>query len=69
MHVHAVVPLPTGSRAQEDANEHILEFARSLLDTRYADVTLLRGSSARHKRLLVSGLAPAAVYQKLQAAL
>lgn len=54
---------------QEDANEELLEFARGILGTNLSDVTMMRGSSARHRRLLVSGLSPLQVYQKLQGAL
>ena len=54
---------------QEDANEELIEFMRGVLGTKHSDVTMLRGSSARHRRLLVSGLTPLQVYQKLQGAL
>ena len=54
---------------QEDANEQLLEFMRGLLGIPFSAVTLLRGSSVKRKRLLVSGLSPVAVYTKLQAAL
>ena len=55
--------------AAEDANQQLLEYMRNCIGVRFSDVTLLRGSSARQKRLLVSGLTPLAVYQRLQAAL
>lgn len=54
---------------QDDANEELLEYMRAALGVRLADLSLKRGESARHKLLLVQSLTPAAVFEKLQAAL
>jgi uncharacterized protein YggU (UPF0235/DUF167 family) len=55
--------------SHEDASGELLEFMRALLGVRLSQLSVLRGESTRHKLVLVKDLAPAAVFDKLQAQL
>ncbi|PSC75777.1 hypothetical protein C2E20_1315 isoform X1 [Micractinium conductrix] len=47
--------------------EELLELLRGVLGVRLGQMSLQRGESARHKILLIEGLAPDVVFNKLQA--
>ncbi|KAK9795516.1 hypothetical protein WJX73_003528 [Symbiochloris irregularis] len=57
------------SIASDGAGEELLEFFRALLGMRMADLSLKRGEGTRQKLLLLRGISPAAVFDKMQAAL
>lgn len=53
--------------AHENAGEELLEFMRAVLGVRLSQLSVMRGESTRHKLLLVKDIAPATVFDKLQA--
>ena len=53
--------------SHEDANEELLEFVRGILGVRLSQLSVMRGESTRHKLVLVKAVAPATVFDKLQA--
>ena len=55
--------------AHEAAGEEALNFLRGVLGVRLGQLSLMRGESTRHKLVTVKELAPAAVFEKLQAQL
>ena len=50
------------------ANEALIRFLSQILDCPKSAVVLLRGGTARHKLLLIRGMAPADVAAKIQQA-
>ena len=55
--------------AHDKAAEEILETMRVLLGGRQGQLSLLRGATARQKVLVVQGLTPEAIFEKLEASL
>ncbi|BDA44464.1 probable UPF0428 protein CXorf56 homolog at N-terminal half [Coccomyxa sp. Obi] len=55
--------------AHEAAGEEVINFLRGVLGVRLGQLSLMRGESTRHKLVTVKELAPAAVFDKLQAQL
>ncbi len=53
--------------AHEDAGEELLELMRAVLGVRLSQLSIMRGESTRHKLVLVKDVAPAIVFDKLQA--
>lgn len=53
--------------AAGDVGTELVEFLRGVLGVRLGQLALGRGTSARHKVLLVEGMAPGAVFAKLRA--
>ena len=53
--------------SHEDASEELLEFVRGILGSRLSQLSVMRGESTRHKLVLVKDVAPATVFDKLQA--
>ena len=53
----------------EKAGEELLGFMRGLLGVRLGQLSIVRGESTRQKLLLVQGLSPDAVFEKLESSL
>ena len=57
------------SFAHDKAGEEILETMRVLLGGRQGEFSLVRGANARQKVLVVQGLSPEAIFERLEASL
>jgi uncharacterized protein YggU (UPF0235/DUF167 family) len=49
--------------------EEVLDYFRSILGIRLLQMALERGDTPRHKQLIIDGLSPDLVFDKLQAVL
>lgn len=57
------------SVTHDKAGEEILETMRVLLGGRQGQLSLIRGINTRHKILVVEGLDPDAIFERLEASL
>lgn len=53
----------------EKASEELLEFMRGILGVRSGQLSIVRGDSTRQKTLLVQGMSPTVIFERLEASL
>ena len=51
------------------ASEELLEFMRGILGVRSGQLSIVRGESTRQKMLLVQGMTPQVIFERLEASL
>lgn len=53
----------------DKASEELLEFMRGLLGTRSGQLSVVRGESTRQKIMMVQGMSPQDIFERLEASL